>query len=142
MFITPDYIFSDWIFFWWILFYLKFTKYNPKFILIISLIQNCFMFLYLFSQNTKKIVILSFFIIDLIIKIIPLILIINTKINKNDIYFTILLYLIYNIYLFIRNTNVIEITNKILYYQKHNIPKIPSLFLAKKFINIMNNILF
>lgn len=138
MFISPDYIFSDWIFIWWILFYFKFTKYNPKFILIVSLIQNCFMFLYLFKQNTKKIVIISFFIIDLIIKIIPIILIINTKINKDDIYFTILLYLVYNLYLYIKNTNVIEITNKILYYQVHNIPKIPSLFITEKIMKFLN----
>jgi len=138
MFISPDYIFSDWIFIWWILFYFKFTKYNPKFILIVSLIQNCFMFLYLFKQNTKKIVIISFFIIDLIIKIIPIILIINTKINKDDIYFTILLYSAYNLYLYIKNTNVIEITNKILYYQVHNIPKIPSLFISEKIMKFLN----
>lgn len=138
MFISPDYIFSDWIFIWWILFYFKFTKYNPKFILIVSLIQNCFMFLYLFKQNTKKIVIISFFIIDLIIKIIPIISIINTKINKDDIYFTILLYLVYNLYLYIKNTNVIEITNKILYYQVHNIPKIPSLFISEKIMKFLN----
>lgn len=138
MFISPDYIFSDWIFIWWILFYFKFTKYNPKFILIVSLIQNCFMFLYLFTQNTQKIVIISFFIIDLIIKIIPIISIINTKINKDDIYFTILLYLVYNLYLYIKNTNVIEITNKILYYQVHNIPKIPSLFISEKIMKFLN----
>lgn len=96
------------------------------------------MFLYLFKQNTKKIVIISFFIIDLIIKIIPIILIINTKINKDDIYFTILLYLVYNLYLYIKNTNVIEITNKILYYQVHNIPKIPSLFISEKIMKFLN----
>jgi len=90
--VRVDYIFSYWILFWYILFILKIINYNPKFILIIAIIQNSLGLLYklLFEP------ILNSFILAIIIlftKIIPLYSIVNTKIKNKDIYFAILLFI-------------------------------------------------
>lgn len=41
-----DYVFSYWIFAWYLLYIAKITKYNPKFVLILGIIENSFTFIY------------------------------------------------------------------------------------------------
>ena len=110
--VRVDYIFSYWILFWYILFILKIINYNPKFILIIAIIQNSLGLLYklLFEP------ILNSFILAIIIlftKIIPLYSIVNTKIKNKDIYFAILLFIFYNFWIYINETNLYEIIGEI-----------------------------
>jgi len=110
--VRVDYIFSYWILFWYILFILKIINYNPKFIIIIAIIQNSLGLLYklLFEH------ILNSFILAIIIlftKIIPLYSIVNTKIKNKDIYFAILLFIFYNFWIYINETNLYEIIGEI-----------------------------
>ena len=103
-----DYIFSNWIVIWYILFMFNLIYYNPKFILIIALIQNTMGLIYkLFFESILNAFILA--IIILCMKIIPLYSIIHTKINNKDIYFTLLLFIFYNLWIYINGTNLYDI---------------------------------
>ena len=98
--IRPDFIFSYWIFFWWILYMIKIIPFNPKFIIILGIIENTFI-LIIKIYNKYYSSIPSFLIINTVIKIIPLISVLNTKIEKNDIIFSIILFILYLIWLII-----------------------------------------
>jgi hypothetical protein len=100
-------IFSYWIFIWFILYYLGLTKYNPLLILIVAYIFTLFELIYLIKNNISKYNFIKFFIINIIIKIIPILLIIKfpLKFNINDIYISIYLILIYFIIMIILNKN-------------------------------------
>jgi len=100
-------IFSYWIFIWFILYYLGLTKYNPLLILIVAYIFTLFELIYLIKNNISKYNFIKFFIINIIIKLIPILLIIKfpLKFNINDIYISIYLILIYFIIMIILNKN-------------------------------------
>lgn len=106
--VSVDYIFSYWILLWYLLYIFRITQYNPKFTLFIALIQNIMGLIYkLLFDSILNAFILA--IIILFIKFIPLYSIIHTKIKKKDIYFTLLLFILYNLWIYINGTNLYEI---------------------------------
>ena len=108
-----DYLFSYWIFVWYLLYFFRFTKYNPKFVLICSVIENIFLFCYMIYYNTYLSVIILFICGMFIIKIIPLYLIWNTKIKWRDVMFTIILLFIYISWLYINNVTIYYVLNEL-----------------------------
>lgn len=101
-------LFSNWIIVWYILFIVNVTEYNPKFILIIALLQNSIGLIYkLLFDYIHNAFILA--IIIIFMKLIPLYTIIHTKIKIKDILFTIFLFILYNVWLYINRTNLYEI---------------------------------
>lgn len=103
-----DHLFSNWIIVWYIIFMFDLTKYNPKFALIVAILQNLIGLIYkLLSDSIYNVFI--FAMIMFFIKLIPLYTIIHTKIKKKDIYFTIFLFILYNIWLYINRTNMYKI---------------------------------
>jgi hypothetical protein len=124
-FIRPDFMFSYWIFAWFIVYYIiqkisnpssfSFIKQNlnPKLAIIIALIENIGLFGFLLIQKTQLYVLFTFIITTTIFKIIPIYLVYDhTILFPNDIITVVLLFILYNIYLFIWRTNVIEVTQK------------------------------
>lgn len=124
-FIRVDFMFSYWIFTWFIVYFIiqkisKSTDFifikqclNPKLALILALIENIGLFSFLLTQNTPFYVLFIFMITTTIFKIIPIYLVFDhTILLPNDIIIFISLFIIYNIYLFIWRTSVIEITQK------------------------------
>ena len=123
--IRIDYIFSYWIIFWYILYICNFIKYNPKFVIILGLIENICILLLMFYYNTKSRLIFLFFIMMILLKIIPLYIIRNRKITLNDIYFTGVLFSIYIAWMFINKKNTTDFinnTNKLIIYNKNTLP--------------------
>ena len=109
-----DYVFSYWIFAWYLLYIAKITKYNPKFVLILGIIENSFLLLFMIIYKTKILSIIIFIIINIFIKIIPYYTVRNDKIIKKDIIATIILFIIYCLWLYINTgNNVIEYHIKI-----------------------------
>lgn len=106
--VKPYNIFSYWILLWYILYIFHITSYNPKFILIIAIIHNFFIWIYkLFNYSLKQFIIFS--IVFIVIKIIPYISIRNTKIKKRDIIFSILLVLLYLLWININNISLYKL---------------------------------
>lgn len=103
-----DHLFSNWIIVWYIIFIFNFTKYNPKFALIVAIVQNLIGLIYkLLSDSIYNAFILA--LIIFFVKLIPLYTIIHTKIKIKDIHFTIFLFILYNVWLYINRTNLYEI---------------------------------
>ena len=100
-------IFSYWIFIWFILYYIGLIKYNPIFILIIAYILTLFEIIYLIKNNISKYNLIKFFIINVLIKLLPILLIIKfpLRFKLDDIYISIYLILIYLILMSIINKN-------------------------------------
>jgi len=116
--ITFDILFSNWVFIWFLLFCFGLIKYNPFFIFILLFIMCNSWILYAYytnklnNYNLNKILILNF-----LFKIMPILILIltkNYKINNDDIIFTIVLVLIYLVYLHINNLNVIDVYRIVL----------------------------
>jgi hypothetical protein len=99
--IRSDFIFSYWIFAWFLLYYFNIVKYSPKFVIILGIIENCFLLLFLIIYKSTLYKITKFIIINTIIKVIPLYLVWNDKIIKKDIYATIILFLIYLVWIYL-----------------------------------------
>jgi hypothetical protein len=112
--IRSDYIFSYWIFLWFILYLLKLVPYNPKIIIILGIIEILFTLIYLIVKNASIKEITKFLIINIIIKFIPLLLIYKDPIERKDIYATVILVLIYLIWMYINDVNVIKVYEKLI----------------------------
>lgn len=106
-------IFSYWIFIWFLLYYFGIIKYNPILILIIGYIITFFEFIYLIIKKISYYNGIKFFIINVIIKLIPIILIFRMnkyklEINIRDIYVSIYLIFTYIIIMIIFNKNPLD----------------------------------
>ena len=123
-----DFIFSYWIFSWFLIYYFaqnikqnKITKIicenmNPMIALIIGLILNIIMILIIILFNPSANLFIFFIIISIIIfcKVIPIYLIKDNKIKifENTISL-IVIFIFYNIYLFMNNENTISLYIKV-----------------------------
>lgn len=120
-----DLVFSYWMFFWYILYSLKVTEYSPKFIIGLGIIENLIMLLLMLYYKTKPLTIIYFIIINFFIKIIPFYMMLNERIKISDIYATIILFIIYSLWVYLNGETVIEYHNKIfesLIYNKNETP--------------------
>ena len=109
-------IFSNWIFVWFILFELNLIKFNPFFIIVIGIIVVSTSLLYLIYIKSNVYNMIKLFIINFFLKIIPLFIMIYYKqntISYNDILFTIILFNVYIIILYMLNTDVYSIYLKL-----------------------------
>ena len=124
-----DFIFSFYIFVWYLLFIFKYTKYSPKLALIIALFHNTLVLILMIYYKVNLFQIIFFCFLNLFIKIIPLWTLRNNK--SYDIKATLTLVIIYMIWLYINNTNVIIVYNKQINNIKNNKPVGP----VTEFIN-------
>lgn len=112
-----DLIFSYWVFVWFMLFVFKIIPYNPTFILVGSLGFTLLEVLYMLHSDASNYNTIKFIVINIILKSIPIMILWylhKLKVSTNDIFFTITIFVIYNIYLFINGTNLLKIYKHIL----------------------------
>jgi hypothetical protein len=125
--ITPDKIFSYWIIVWYLLFVYKFIDINPKFILIIGLLENIIL-LILLIKYSDIVNILYFLIVILTFKIIPILTLWNYKIYNQDIYYTFFIFGSYLTWLYITNSMYNPYTTWVN-AAKYNKPNTPGMIL-------------
>ena len=114
-----------WIFFWFIIYQLNLIKFSPKFALIIGLIENFIMLIMMLLYGTRIQTIFYFIIINTFIKVIPLYYLKNSNIYWNDIYFTIILFIIFIIWLHINKKTLIgnlKLIHDSFIYNKNDTP--------------------
>lgn len=104
---------SYWILAWYVLYMLNLTKYNPKIWLIILIIGIIIISLILLYYKNYK-ALLSCIGFNIIIKVIPILTIWNTKIVMRDFYAGLLLFIIYNLWLMYINKDFYKIYEKII----------------------------
>jgi len=108
-------IISYWFFAWFLLFIFGFTKANPFWILVISYIITVGEFLYLKIKNTNCYNLRKFMIINIILKFLPILFIINYyKFNYYDFKFMFIIIVLYLIVMFIYNKNPIDSYKRML----------------------------
>ncbi len=128
-----DFVFSYWVFAWFLLYYFKLTSFNPLFALEIATIENIILLFLMIYYKVSIFNIISFLFINFFIKVLPLIYLWNIKTVKRDIIASIILFLIYLLWLFINNKkNALKIQYEIYESLLHGKSDTPFLALTKK----------
>lgn len=107
-----DIFFTSWIIIWFILYYINLFPYNPKIVVISALIVCIVILFTMIYNNVNKIYICSFISILFLTKLLPYYFLKDTICNEIDIYFSIIIFMIYLIYLKILFGNVSDVLNK------------------------------
>jgi hypothetical protein len=110
---------------WYLLYILQIVKYSPKFAIGLGIIENTILLCLMFYFGTKTKSIIIFLIINVIIKIIPYYTLMSEKIKIKDVFFTLVLFIIFIIWLHINKESLPENLKKIydsLIYGKNKTP--------------------
>ena len=99
MLYKPLYFFSDWIIIWFILYKFDIIKYNPKLFILLGISENIFWFILFFKYNKLNNYKFIVLVVHFIIKFAMFNSLKDTIITKDDITFSILLYIVYSIWL-------------------------------------------
>jgi len=135
--IRPDLIFSYWIYVWYILYIFKVLKYNPKLVIICGIIENLIMFILMCIYNTKKILVVLFIIMFILLKLIPLYTIWNDKIQFNDdIKNTSLLFIIYLLWIHLNQLTITDALTNAKNLILHNKNTMPGMTILQKIVKI------
>ena len=131
--ISPDLILSDWIFAWFVIYYIFQKKlgddYNPYYALYAGLILS----LLIMVATIKDAQFLFFYFIMIFsIKIIPMYLIRNTRYTPSKLLVFSAVFIIYNIYLTIRQTNIIQVYKDIFYSLQKRDNNTPVFYMLSK----------
>lgn len=110
--------FTVWIFIWCILYFLHFFTFNPSFLLIIVNIFHIYSIIYLYHYVNIFIFIEMVFISSIFILFH---FIIKLKVSIKDIIFSIVLFVLYNIYLYVfLKSNILKIYSQYYENRKNN----------------------
>ena len=101
-----DLVFSYWVYVWYVFYALRIAKFSPKFPLILGLLDNIVMLVLMFTYGTSTRTIGYFIVINTLIKIVPLYYLRKEPIKFNDVYFTVLLFLIFIIWIHLNNQSL------------------------------------
>ena len=112
--LRPDLILSYWFLVWYLLYILNIVSYNPKFALILGLINNLFYLIKKLIYNPLKDVFV-FSIIIILIKIIPIYTIYKYPITKKEIIITFCLIIMYLLWIYLNNKSINEISKQLKY---------------------------
>ena len=110
-------IFSYWIITWFLI-YIILRQYNnvnipsPKFLIFLGIIINTYTLIKIILNNNPFNYIIKFIIVIIITKLIPFYFVYKDKIKVTDILYSILLFLIYLLYVFIRYQNPLDTLSK------------------------------
>jgi len=110
MVLRVDLIFSYWIITWFVVYSIGITQYSPKFVIIIALLESVYSGIILRTANIQTIMSLM---VLILIKIILLFVLRNDKIRGIDILVSVILFIIYVIWVHINNETVVGYYNKI-----------------------------
>jgi len=137
-----DLIFSYWILAWYLLYITKITTYSPKFIIILGIIENTILLFFMIQNGSTIETIIKFIVLNTIIKIVPYYTIRNDKIREKDILASIIIFIIYIIWLYMNEETILKKYNNIyksLIQNKNDTPGMIMLnFLLKQIKNIQN----
>ena len=128
-------VFSYWIFAWYLLYISKITNYNPKFLIILGLIENAVMLSMMILFHTKIVNIIWFIFINIILKVIPLYTLWNDKIKRQDILISIILFMVYLFYLYLHRVNFTTQQKRIINSLLYNQNKTPFLHFINKYLH-------
>lgn len=97
--------FSYWIFSWFLLYYYGIVHSNPKWLLIAALVQNIIAILMFIKYKYTLKFIVIFSLITVLVKLIPLVLIKNTKVHNTDVIYYFIVFGAYCLWMYLNNKN-------------------------------------
>jgi hypothetical protein len=109
MLLRIDFVFSYWIFTWFLLYLFKLVPYNPLIFLVLGLIDNLGALAMMFYYKNRFIHIGLFVFINFFVKAIPIWYLHNTTIRVEDFVAGIVLFILFNGWLYINNMDYKEI---------------------------------
>jgi len=109
-----DFIFSYWIFAWYLCYMFKWTNYNPKLALLLGLIENGTLLVMMIHYNRP---ILYFVLDNMMIKVIPY-MTIQQNMQWSDLYSTVMLFLVYLIWLKVNGQSYTKMVQGTFRYMK------------------------
>ena len=113
--ISPDLILSYWLFAWFVLYYNNVTKYSPLFLLYLGFLENLVMLVMMIFYQVELFRIIVFIIVNTIIKVSPIYLIRDRKIGWDDIYASIVVVVVYGIWVYSRlGKSIFEVQTHIM----------------------------
>jgi len=131
--IRPDCVFSYWIFIWYLLYLFKVVKgYNPKFAIIVGFLENLSIILLMFYYKTKPKFVFLFIVMFLFMKVIPLYTVWNSKIKLKDVILTLVLFLIYLVWIYLNGKRLTELKKDTFDLIIHNKSTFPGITLLNK----------
>jgi hypothetical protein len=131
-----DFIFSYWVVTLSILHIFHFIKYNPLSLLIIGILLNVIEFTLMIYYKNSISHIITFLILSFIMKIIPYLYMKNDIITRNDTINSILLVILYFLWLHINNVNIIEFLKNYISGIKSNNSNGPFTYYFYKYFKI------
>ena len=133
-----DFIFSYWILIWYLAYAIKFTNISPKFALVVGLVENLIMFSYIAYLGTPVDTLIRFGFANTAIKIIPLYLLRGEPIQRSDVIMTLLVFGLYNAWLFIHGETFSRIVVRITDSLVHNKNETPFMSLLARVERVVN----
>jgi hypothetical protein len=131
-----DFTFSYWIFIWYVLYILRLTTFTPKIALVLGVIHNILLWLIMFYYKNDWIHIVTFFLINLCIKGIPLWTVRNDPYRWKDFYALVVYFIMYIIWLFVNDQLHTRGIEKGLQQIKDNVPSGPFMQFVDKSIRV------
>ena len=110
--LRTDYIFSIWIFVWFLLYAFKVTSYNPTFALLFAVVFIIISIVYFVSNNIDNYHIYRFIVICILEKFLPLLYLYHIEdlnIETDDIVFTGIIFIAYNVNLLLNDTDLYQV---------------------------------
>lgn len=107
-----DFVFSVWIFIWFVLYVFNVIPYNPTFALFIAVIFISISMVYFFVKEVHHSHIDRFIVLGILQKFLPLFyLAYNNQldITVKDVVFTVIVFITYNTYILLNNSNIIQV---------------------------------
>ena len=101
-----DLVFSYWIFAWYLLYILNFTKYSPKFAIMIGIIENIVLLIFMSLNGANRRTIGYFILVNTFIKLLPFYTLRHDTIRVKDIQATVILAIIYVGWIFLNNQSI------------------------------------
>lgn len=122
-----DFAFSYWILLWYGLYELRIIQYNPKFALIIAIMENLLSVVWMVYYSYAYLG--TFILINVFIKVIPLYRLTPTTYTRQDVYATVALFGVYSGWMWINQTSFPELFMKNMEYIKEDSPVGPMMHL-------------
>ena len=102
-------IFTYWVLIWFLAYYITpYDRYNPKFALILGLFVNAIILIKLLMNGVNTTYIIGFMFAITVTKLVPLYLVREKSFNKEDILFTIVLFIAYLTFFYVNERNNLD----------------------------------
>ena len=119
--IRPDLIFSYWVFVWWLAYMYKLTHFNPRFAIMLGIIENIFMVGLMKYVGTPSKYIIFFLVMFVVMKGVPYYTVQNTHILKKDVLFTFALFALYLFWCWLNHFSIYNVITSIT-SKKYDLP--------------------